>query len=190
MQALKCMWYWLSKEVWWKLTSKICIYAYHFLTCSYSQWYKMKDLSMSSHAFWTWVFTCKRKPKWATVKICLMLTLDTALLTWNLRKAEKISNLAQKYFFDQTLWLLFFALLILWLLFEGGDCCKTSGINDGWIRHVQSIQWRLLDPVSTMLSFSVLLLVMETSRTTRTALAIARWSSSEIISLSMCVCAV
>ena len=47
------------------------------------------------------------------------------------------------YFFNQTLRLQFFSLLVfLWLLSEGGAYFfgKPADIKDGWIRYVQAIQ--------------------------------------------------
>ena len=59
-----------------------------------------------------------------------------------------------------------------------------TDINDGSIRHVWAIQWQLLDAVCSTHSLSVLLSAAEMSHTTRTALALAWWPSSEII----CTC--
>ena len=81
----------------------------------------------------------------------------------------------------------FFSLLVIVrLLFEGSiySLGKPTDINDSRIRHVQVIQWQLLDAVSSTHSLTVLLLNVETSHTTQTALALAQWSSSEII----CIC--
>ena len=62
---------------------------------------------------------------------------------------------------------------------------KPTDINNGWIRNVQAIQWRLLDDVSSKQTQSVLLSVVEMSRTTQTALALAQWLSSEIVHIRM-----
>ena len=45
-------------------------------------------------------------------------------------------------------------------------------------RYVRTIQWRLSDTVSSKRSLSVLLPAVETSRTTRKALVLARWNYS------------
>ena len=45
---------------------------------------------------------------------------------------------------------------------------SDANINNGWIRYVWTIQWWLLDSVSSKRSFSVLLSAMETSCTTQT----------------------
>ena len=81
----------------------------------------------------------------------------------------------------------FFSLLVVvQLLFEGSiySLGKPTDINDSRIRHVQVIQWQLLDAVSSTHSLTVLLLDVETSHTTQTALVLAQWLSSEII----CIC--
>ena len=59
------------------------------------------------------------------------------------------------------------------LLSEGGVYFfgKPTDINNGWIRYVWVIEWRLLDAVSWLCSLSVLLSPVEMGRTTRTALA-------------------
>ena len=85
------------------------------------------------------------------------------------------------YFFDQTLRLLLFLLLIfVWLLFKGGYYSrghsfswKSAVINGSWIRYVRAIQWQLLDAVSSMCSLSFLLSGVEMSCTTQTVLALA-----------------
>ena len=99
-----------------------------------------------------------------------------------------------KCFFDQTLpRLVFFSLLVfVQLLFKGGYnlegsvcfCGKFFGkpITMG----VQNIQWWLFDAVSSTHSLSVLLSAVETSCTTQTASALARWSSSEIHNIHEC----
>ena len=58
---------------------------------------------------------------------------------------------------------------------------KSADTNDCWIMYVQTIQWQLLGAVSSKLSFSVLLWCKLTSCTTRTALPLARWLSSQVI---------
>ena len=67
---------------------------------------------------------------------------------------------------------------------------KPANINNGWIRHIQAIQWQLLDAVSSKDSIWVLLSAMDTSRTTRTALALAQWLSTEIICINAHIVAV
>ena len=66
----------------------------------------------------------------------------------------------------------------MWLLFEGGIYFigKPADINDGWIRNVRVIQWRLLDAGSSTCNLSVLLSAMEKSCATLTALALARFN--------------
>ena len=59
-----------------------------------------------------------------------------------------------------------------------------GNINDGWIRYVRVRWWQLLDAVSSTHSLSVLLSAVRTTCTTQTVLALAWWSSSEII----CTC--
>ena len=73
------------------------------------------------------------------------------------------------------------------LLFEGGVYFigKPAGINDGWIRYVRAIQQRLLDAGSSTRNLSIQVSAMEKSCTARTALALARWPSSELFE---CVC--
>ena len=85
------------------------------------------------------------------------------------------------YFFDQ----------MLRLLFKDGVYFfgKPADINDSWIRYVRAIQRRLLDAGSSIHNLSVLLSAMEKSCTTRTALALARWPSSELFAC-VCVCRV
>ena len=104
------------------------------------------------------------------------------------------ASTAAKCFFDQTLpRLVFFSLLVfVQLLFKGGYnlegsvcfCGKFFGkpITMG----VQNIQWWLFDAVSSTHSLSVLLSAVETSSTTQTASALARWSSSEIHNIHEC----
>ena len=69
------------------------------------------------------------------------------------------------------------------VLFEGSDyfCGKPADVNDGWIRYIRAIQWRLLDTDSSSHSLSVLLSAIESSCRTPTTLAQAWWPSSEII---------
>ena len=70
------------------------------------------------------------------------------------------------------------------LLFEGGvyffQTSKPADINDGWTRYVRA---RLFEAVSSkrMQPLSPAVSRVETSRTTRTDLALARWPASEII---------
>ena len=88
------------------------------------------------------------------------------------------------------------------LLFKGSYYSRAATIR-GWLlflwktrqhqrwlekAHKTAIQWRLLEAVSGKRSLSVPLSVMETSRTTQTALALAWWPSSEIICIHACVC--
>ena len=74
------------------------------------------------------------------------------------------------YFFDQKLRLLFKGDIYFFdqkpqLLFKGGVYFfgKTADINDSWIMFLWTIQWRLLDAVSSMRSLSVLLSAVEMS---------------------------
>ena len=78
---------------------------------------------------------------------------------------------------------IFFAACFSAATIEGGVYFfgKLTDIKDGWIRYIRAIQWWLLDAVSSLHSLSVLLSAMETSRTTRIALVLAWWPSSEII---------
>ena len=88
------------------------------------------------------------------------------------------------YFFDQTLRLLFISLHVsVWLLFEGSVYFfgKPADINTGTIRYLRAIRWQLLDAVSSKCSLYVLLSGVETSHTTRTALTLDWWLSSEIV---------
>ena len=91
------------------------------------------------------------------------------------------------YFFNQMLRLLFFFLLLIFgqLLFEGGVYFfgKLVGINHDWIR---TIQWQLLDAVSSKCSLLVLLSVVETSRTTQAAQTVAYWPSF----MYVCICCI
>ena len=75
-------------------------------------------------------------------------------------------------------------LIFPWLLFKGGVHFfgKPTAINNGWIRYTQTIQQRLLDAFSSLHNLSVLLLAVEQSHTTQTALPLA-W-------LHTCVCCV
>ena len=89
----------------------------------------------------------------------------------------------------QTPQLLFSLLHVsVWLLFKGGYYFfrKPADVNDGWIRNVQAIQWRLLDDVNSKQSQSVLLSAMEMSCTTQTALVLAQWLSSKIVHIHIC----
>ena len=78
------------------------------------------------------------------------------------------------HFFHQTLWLLSISLLVLcsYYLRVAFISWKPRDINDSWIRYVQVRRWRLLDTVGSILS---------AVGTTCTTLALAWWSSSEII---------
>ena len=81
-----------------------------------------------------------------------------------------------QYLFDQTLWLLFFAVCFSvainqeWLLFEGRVYFvgKPVDSNDGWIRYMRTLQLGLIDVVSSMHSLSIPLSAMETSLRTQT----------------------
>ena len=53
---------------------------------------------------------------------------------------------------------------------------KPRDINDSWIMYIQVRRWRLLDRVSSILS-----VLLSAVGTTHTTLALAWWSSSEII---------
>ena len=73
-----------------------------------------------------------------------------------------------------------------WLLFLWKTCQHQRQLEK--VHKTQAIQWRLLEAVSGKRSLSVLLSVMETSRTTQTVLVLAWWPSSEIICIRACVC--
>ena len=82
----------------------------------------------------------------------------------------------QPYFFDQIPRLLFFRCsLLCGYLLEGGVYFfgKPADIDDGWIKYVRVKRWRLLDAVCSTRSPSVLLLAVETTRTTQIAPALA-----------------
>ena len=99
------------------------------------------------------------------------------------------------YFFDQTPQLLFISLFVLCdcILFEGGiyffgkpaDIASFPGSLG--IRYRRVRRWRLLDTVSSARSPSVMLLAMEMTHTTRIALALAWWPSSESIRTHVCM---
>ena len=69
-----------------------------------------------------------------------------------------------------------------WLLFLWKTCQHQRRLEK--VHKTQAIQWRLLEAVSGKCSLSVLLSVVETSRTTQTALVLAWWPSSEIICIT------
>ena len=85
------------------------------------------------------------------------------------------------FLFDQMPWLLFTRLCVATI--QGGVYFfgKPAG-NIGW---VQAIQWQLLDAASSARSLSVLLSALEACYTAQTALALAWWLFSEIISIQM-----
>ena len=76
----------------------------------------------------------------------------------------------------------FFHCLFLCGYYSRAAVISPADVNNGWIRYIWAIQWRLLDAVSSMRSLSVRLSTMEMSCTTQTALALAWWLLSERIS--------
>ena len=85
--------------------------------------------------------------------------------------------------------LLFFLLLFFCATTIQGQHLFPWDIDDGWIRYIGAVQWRLLDAVSsTPHSLSVLLSAVVMSRTTWTVLALACWSSSQVICVIFATC--
>ena len=96
-----------------------------------------------------------------------------------------ISLLCIRYLFNQILFSFFccsflcgYYSRVAFISFE-----RPADTNDGRIKYVRVIQWRLLDAVSSMHSLTVLLSAMEKSHTTQTALVL------DHILLFACVCA-
>ena len=102
---------------------------------------------------------------------------------------QRRSRMKKSYRISSFRWRGYSLLVSVWLLFEGGVYFigKPADINDSWTRYIQAIQRRLLDAGSSTRNLSVLLSAMEKSSTTRTALALARWPSSELF-VYVCVC--
>ena len=60
-------------------------------------------------------------------------------------------------------------------------CWEPTGMNNGWIRYIWVIQWRLFDTVSGTHSLSFLFSTVEMSCTTQTSIYLAQLPSSENI---------
>ena len=99
-----------------------------------------------------------------TLKVCPILGHST---DWLFQQSYRISLISGYYFY------------YVWLLLEGGIYFVDS--NDGWIRYMGVIQLGLIDAGSSTCSLSVLLLAVEMSLRTQTALEIAQWASVAII---------
>ena len=87
------------------------------------------------------------------------------------------------YFFGQTMQLLAARFCMATIQ---GRRLKPADVNDGWKRYVWAIQRRLLDAGSSTHNLSVLLSAIEKGCTTRIALALAWWPSSELFAYVWC----
>ena len=98
-----------------------------------------------------------------------------------------IRDMCVLYFFDQTLWLLFFRCTFLCSYYS---CVVFISLESPPkpITACSSDTVMTLDAVSSKCSLSVLLWAMEMSHTTWTALVLAHWPLSEIICIRVCVC--